>query len=183
MEKLELFVGLLKKENQQQNLVSRGSLEHIWLRHIADSAQLLRFVPRGTSWLDLGSGAGLPGVILSLLRPQDTVTLVESRTKRIEWLERIVTELTLPNCDIRGDRLENLDTTKVGAISARAFAPLPRLIQLAERFSTKDTIWVLPKGRSAIEELDSLPKRLKNLFHVEQSLTSENAGILVGTGL
>lgn len=77
VEKLELFIALLKEENTKQNLISAGSLDAVWLRHIADSAQLLQYVPRETSWLDLGSGAGLPGIIVAILQAQTIVNLVE----------------------------------------------------------------------------------------------------------
>ncbi|MXO86839.1 16S rRNA (guanine(527)-N(7))-methyltransferase RsmG [Altererythrobacter aurantiacus] len=183
LERLELLAHLLKEENERQNLVSRGSLAEVWLRHIADSAQLLSFVPRGTHWVDLGSGAGFPGLVLAIMRPDDKFSLVESRTKRVEWLERATEQLTLANCKVFGQRLEMVETFAAGAITARAFAPLPRLVELAKRFSTKDTVWVLPKGRSAIEEVNGLPRKLRSVFHVEQSRTSSEAGILVGTGL
>ena len=183
VEKLELFIALLKEENTKQNLISAGSLDAVWLRHIADSAQLLQYVPRETSWLDLGSGAGLPGIIVAILQAQTIVNLVESRKRRIEWLFGLVRQLELKNGQVHGARLEDISTFKVGAITARAFAPLPRLIQSAARFSTKETVWVLPKGRSALEERNSLPNRQKLLFHVEQSISSADAGILIGTGL
>ena len=89
MGRLERFVTLLAEENERQNLVSTASLGEVWRRHIVDSAQLLVHVPRGTSpWLDLGTGAGLPGLVIAALRPECEVLMVESRAKRIEWLDR-----------------------------------------------------------------------------------------------
>lgn len=180
-ERLELIVRMLADENQRQNLVSAGSLAQVWQRHIVDSAQLLPFVPRGTSsWLDLGTGAGFPGIVIAALRPDCAVTMVESRAKRIDWLGRLVTALDLPQARVIGSRLELVETFPVRAISARAFAPLPQLLALSARFSTKDTIWLLPKGRSAAQELAEL-SGWSHMFHVEQSLTDPEAGIIVGT--
>lgn len=180
--RLKRLCTLLAEENNRQNLVSAQSLESVWQRHIADSAQLLTFVPRETPgpWLDLGTGAGFPGLVIAALLPDTTVDLVESRTRRIEWLERAATELGLANARIHGARLEQVDSFPVRTISARAFAPLPRLLELSARFSTADTVWLLPKGRSAAQELAEL-SGWQHMFHVEQSITDTEAGVVVGT--
>jgi 16S rRNA (guanine527-N7)-methyltransferase len=178
---LEELVALLQAENRNQNLVSARSLDEVWVRHIADSAQLERFVPRETrTWLDLGTGAGFPGLVLAVLRPSSSFSLIEARTRRCEWLERVAEALDLTNVEVICAKLEHVITTKFDAISARAFAPLDRLIPLAARFSTKHTVWVLPKGRSGAQELASLAG-WHHQFHVEQSLTDAEASIIVGT--
>lgn len=182
VERLKYFVAALKDENEQQNLVAKPTLDIAWQRHIADSAQLLAYVSRETGlWLDLGTGAGLPGLVIAIMRPNRPVMLVESRRKRIDWLERMKTELELPKCEIAGSRLELVETVPAAVISARAFAPMPKLMDLSARFSTGQTTYLLPKGRSAAQELQTLPKKLRKLFHVEQSVTDEEAGIVVGT--
>lgn len=181
MERLDRFVGMLKEENGRQNLVSAGSLGSVWQRHIADSIQLIDFVPRGTGpWLDLGTGAGFPGLVIAIAQPETQVILVESRARRIDWLERVVQELGLDHCRIEGQRLEALPSFEAAVISARAFAPLEKLLSLAKRFSTSDTTWLLPKGRSAEQEVNALPKSLRSMFHVEQSATDDDSGIVVG---
>ncbi|WP_340588209.1 16S rRNA (guanine(527)-N(7))-methyltransferase RsmG [Erythrobacter alti] len=183
MERLTAFIKLLAEENERQNLVSKASLSCVWQRHIADAVQLLDHVPRETSpWLDLGSGAGLPGLILSLVRPDLDIGLVESRRKRFEWLERVKGEFGLSRCTIHGSRLENVESHENAVITARAFAPLGKLLDLSSRFSTRSTIWLLPKGRSGAQELSQQPAKIRAMFHVEQSLTDPEAGILVGTG-
>ncbi len=183
MERLDRFVSLLIEENARQNLVSAGSLSSVWQRHLADSLQLLDHVPRETSpWLDLGSGAGLPGLALAIARPDVEIELVESRRKRIEWLEHIKGELALTNCTVQGSRLELVDTSEIAVITARAFAPLGKLLNLSARFSTRSTVWLLPKGRSGAQELSEQSKSIRAMFHVEQSVTDPEAGILVGTG-
>lgn len=183
LKRLDQLVSALKEENSRQNLVAKSSLEQIWLRHIADSAQLLRWVsdPRGI-WMDLGAGAGFPGLVIAAMRPQQAVILIESRKRRIEWLQRVAHDLGLDNCRVVGRRLEQVDDLEAGVISARAFAPFDRLLRLSARFSTSSTEWVLPKGRSAEQEVQALPRRYRRMFHVEQSLTDAEAGIIVGKG-
>jgi 16S rRNA (guanine527-N7)-methyltransferase len=180
MARLERLVMLLAAENQRQNLVSAASLDAVWSRHIADSAQLLRYVPRETRpWLDLGTGAGFPGLVVAALRPDCRVLMVESRKRRVEWLEHLCAELQMPEARVLGSRLEDVAAEPIAAISARAFAPLDRLLALSARFSTADTIWLLPKGRSAQQELDGL-RGWNHTFHVEPSLTDSQAGVVVG---
>lgn len=180
-ERIECLIALLIEENARQNLVAAASLPVIWQRHIVDSAQLLRYVPRETSssWLDLGTGAGFPGLVVAALWPDFEVFMVESRARRIEWLERVRLALGLNQARVVGTRLEQVETQAFSVISARAFAPLVRLLDLSARFSTKDTLYLLPKGRSAQQELMEL-RGWNHLFHVEQSLTDPEAGVLVG---
>lgn len=179
--RLETLVAMLVEENLQQNLVSAASLDHVWLRHIVDSAQLLPHVPRETStpWLDLGTGAGFPGLVIAALRPECHVVMVESRARRIEWLDRARIAMGLENARVVGQRLELVESFPVNVISARAFAPLEKLLTISSRFSTSDTVWLLPKGRSAKQELEDL-RKWRHMFHVEQSLTDPQAGIIVG---
>lgn len=182
MLRLEALSAALIKENQRQNLISRPSEAQMWVRHIADSAQLLRLVPRETPsrpWLDLGTGAGFPGLVIAALRPEWKIVLVESRARRVEWLEHMVRELDLGNCRVEGRRLELVEHFKTSVISARAFAPLEKLLSLSAPFSTKATTYLLPKGRSAAQELQAMPRKIRGMFHVEQSLTDEEAGIIV----
>ncbi len=181
MEQLDRLAVLLAEENARQNLVSAKSLTEIWQRHIADSAQLLTYVPRETAgaWLDLGTGAGFPGLVAAILRPNMPTVMVESRPRRTEWLNRVCEQLDLANTEVVESRLERLADHSVRVISARAFAPLEKLLEIAVRFSTASTIWVLPKGRSARLELENL-SGWQHKFHVEQSITDAEAGIIVG---
>lgn len=181
MERLDRLIALLAGENARQNLVSVGSLSAVWQRHIADSAQLLAFVPRETRspWLDLGTGAGFPGLVIAAIQPACEVVMVESRARRVEWLSHARSELGLNNAKVIGERLEKVPTFSARVISARAFAPLNRLLELSARFSTEATVWLLPKGRSARQELQAL-RGWHNAFHVEQSLTDREAGVIVG---
>ena len=181
--RLERFAQLLAQENARQNLVSAGSLPFTWQRHFADSLQLLDHVPRGTGpWLDLGSGAGFPGMALAISQPDVEIVLVESRKRRTDWLSQLAEELGLRNCRIVPSRLELVESFSAAVITARAFAPLNKLLALSARFSTPATVWLLPKGRSAAQELAEQALGVRAMFHVEQSQTDPAAGILVGRG-
>jgi len=183
MERLTSLADLLLKENERQNLVARGTLPHIWQRHIVDSAQLLHVsrerLPEG-EWLDLGTGAGFPGLVIAALQPERPVVLVDSRRLRTDWLQTSASALGLTNVEVVLARVEDLPTHSYAVISARAFAPLDKLVTLSARFSTPNTVWLLPKGAGAQHELDVLPESWRHVFHVEQSLTDPNAGIIVG---
>lgn len=177
------FAVLLEEANRTQNLIAAASLPTVWIRHLADSAQLIDHVPRETGpWLDLGSGAGLPGLIIAIMQPEREIVMIESRRLRIEWLNEIIAIFDLRNCRVVGSDVKTAERFDAAIISARAFAPLPRLISLSARFSTNDTCWVLPKGRSAAQEVAALGKKAQKLFHVEQSVTDAEAGIIVGRG-
>ncbi len=181
--RLDTLAALLREENQRQNLVAAATLDQVWVRHIADSAQLL-IVSRGTSgpWLDLGTGAGFPGLVVALLDPSREVVMVESRAKRAAWLESVIAHFDLSGSRVVAARLEMVPTFDAAIISARAFAALERIIALASRFSTPQTRWLLPKGRNGAKELSEMPKSLQTMFHVEQSITDAESVIVVGQG-
>ncbi|MEO0691027.1 MAG: 16S rRNA (guanine(527)-N(7))-methyltransferase RsmG [Pseudomonadota bacterium] len=186
MNRLDRFAQLLLEENARQNLISRASEGGLWLRHFAVSAQLLEYVPRETfskqnpdPWLDLGTGAGFPGLVIAALRPKFPVVLVESRARRVEFLKNCAAQLELNQCTVLGERLERIEPFPASVISARAFAPLDKLLRLSAPFSTKRTRYLLPKGRSAAQELTTQRKSIRSVFHVEHSLTDSDAGIIV----
>jgi 16S rRNA (guanine527-N7)-methyltransferase len=181
MTKLDAFAALLREENARQNLVSRASLDRLWLRHIADSAQLLRFASPSASWVDLGTGAGFPGLIVALLHP-GPVTLIEERRLRAHFLARVAESLGL-RVEIHASKVERLPPRPFDVISARAFAPLGRLLDLGTALSTTKTVWLLPKGRNAQSELAALDSSWQGDFRLEPSVTDANARIIVATGV
>jgi 16S rRNA (guanine527-N7)-methyltransferase len=181
VEKLEAYVAMLRDENARQNLVSGATLENVWERHILDSAQLVRFEPRpGASWIDIGSGAGLPGIVISCL-VQDRVTLLEPRRLRAEFLHKVCESLGLAAKVVcsKAERLEG----SYEVITARAVANLGDLIELSHHLSTTKTVWALPKGRNARQELAEAEKSWQGEFHVEQSVTEANSWIIIGRGV
>ena len=183
--RLEKLEAMLREENLRQNLVSAASLEEVWVRHLADSAQLLDFVPRETGgpWLDLGTGGGFPGLVVAACRPEMPIMLVESRAQRAAWLRLALATLDLRSASVVSMRLERRPSHPTSVISARAFAPLAQLIVLSARFSTPQTHWLLPKGRGGRQELEAMPKSVQEMFHVEQSITDPESVILVGKGV
>jgi 16S rRNA (guanine527-N7)-methyltransferase len=183
LQRLEAFAAFLREENERQNLVSRASLDQLWARHILDSAQLIRFAPAAETWLDLGSGAGFPGLVVALLHPA-RVTLVEERKLRGDFLVRAAALLGVAEkTEIVASRLQAVPTRAFDAISARAFAPLEKLLAAASRFATEETVWVLPKGRNAKSELDAARSSWQGEFRLEPSLTDADAQIIVARGV
>ena len=183
-ERIERFIAFLREEMTAQNLISASTEDSIWSRHIVDSAQLLPLLPEdaemSAGWIDLGSGAGFPGLVVAILKPW-RMTLVESRAKRVDYLNRAIELLDLQgHVVVEGKTLERVGTAPFSVISARAFAPLPRLLDLAARFSTANTTWLLPKGRNAAKELEEATPVWHNDLKVVPSLTDADAGILVG---
>lgn len=184
-ERLCTFETMLRIEATRQNLIAASTLDQLWARHFLDSAQIVDHVKSAHArpkLLDLGSGAGLPGLILALMRPAWRVILVESRRLRVDWLRASAATLGCENVTIEGRNVTQISVLEADIITARAFAPLHRLLSLSARFSTPLTEWVLPKGRVAAQEVSELPHGLREMFHVEHSLSDPTAGVIVGTG-
>ena len=178
-EKLEAYVALLREESGRQNLIAASTLEQIWDRHIIDSVQLVRYEPHaGASWIDIGSGAGFPGIVIACI-VSGPVTLVESRRLRAEFLHKVSESLALGGnvlCS-KAERVEG----KFDAITARAVAPLTQLLKISAHLSTRKTVWALPKGRSAEAELVEAQRTWQGDFRVEPSATDAASFIVVGT--
>ena len=180
----EFLVDRLQSENERQNLVSRNTLADVWVRHIADSAQLLAYAPPSTrNWVDIGSGAGFPGLMVAILRRDWSVTLIEPRRLRVEWLEQMKKELGLETVTVVQSKVERWAGRPYDLISARAVADLTSLLQMTGRLGGRGAKWVFVKGRNARDEITALPPPLRQafVFHVEQSLTSSDASIIVAT--
>lgn len=180
-ERLEAYIALLKEENQRQNLISAATLDQIWERHVLDSAQLVRFEPHsGAAWADVGSGAGLPGIVIACL-VHGPVTLIEPRRLRAEFLTDTVAALGLPA------RVEAVKVERVhGAfdvLTGRAVAPLARFLEISRHLSTGKTVWALPKGRSAQSELAEARRSWQGSFRIEQSVTDDESQIVIATGV
>lgn len=181
LERLEQYVSILQAAAPSQNLIASSTVADVWQRHIADSAQLLRFEPRlGASWVDVGSGAGLPGIVLACFSG-GPVTLVEPRRLRADFLRQVVRELGL-EAKVEQTRIERLSGT-FDVITGRAVAPLPRFLSMCDHLSTRNTVWVLPKGRGAQSELAEARQSWQGMFHVKRSVTDEGSSIIVATGV
>lgn len=153
LDRLDRFAALLRAESGQQNLISASTLDSLWDRHLIDSAQLVRFEPKpGAAWADIGSGAGLPGIVIAAL-VEGPVVLVEPRRLRAEFLQRAVAELGLADrVSVAACRAESA-SGQFDVITARAVAAVDKLLRISTHLSTRNSVWVLPKGRSAQSEL------------------------------
>ncbi len=187
MARLETYAAMLRAENARQNLVAASTLEGdaLWSRHLLDSAQLLALAPPPDSrgWVDVGSGPGLPGLVIAILAPRWRVTLVESRRLRCAFLRDCIAALDLGGqVDVLEMPVERVPPRGFAVISARAFAPLPRLLHVCRHLADNETIWLLPKGKNAVKEKGELPQAWQSMFHVKHSQTDDAAMILVGRG-
>lgn len=179
-ERLRLYVSLLLEEADRQNLISASSRAEIWARHIVDSAQLFLLatdVSRGP-WIDLGSGAGLPGLVVACLTDLP-VKLIETRPLRAAFLRHCAETLNLPHVEVIASKVERAAFAEAaGIISARAYAPLDRLLTSASHLSDENTVWLLPKGRQGKMELEIARRHWQAVFHVEQSITDPESVIV-----
>lgn len=184
VDRLERFVALLAEESKRQNLVAASTLPSVWGRHIVDSAQL---VPLSTdmpaNWCDVGSGAGLPGVVIAVLSHSD-VWLVEPRARRATFLSVVVDALELPNAHVVKARVEALrSAAPMDVITARAVAGLSHLFSLCEHLTAPATRFILPKGRSGLHELALARAEWQGTFHVEQSISDTESTIIIADGV
>jgi 16S rRNA (guanine527-N7)-methyltransferase len=172
--RLKTYAGMLEDWNSRHNLVSRASLADVWRRHFWDSAQLAPLIPQDArSLIDLGSGAGFPGLILAELlkdRPQFRVVLVEATARKCQFLQSVAERLALP-VQIRSARVEELLPEIFDVITARACAPLPELLAYAQRFWGKGTRGFFHKGQNLAVELTRASKswRIKAEQHPSRS--------------
>lgn len=180
--RLERYVSLLLDENNRQNLISSSSEPHVWSRHIVDSAQLLGFASDAATWLDVGSGPGLPGIVIACLSDVP-IALVEPRARRVAFLRACVAALGLDHATVHPVMIDRMPEGRYDAVTARAYAPLSEIFASTIRLTGPSTIWVLPKGRSAETELAVARATWQGVFHVERSATDDQARIVIARGV
>ena len=181
-EKLELLERELRRWQAIKNLVGPATLDRIWDRHIVDSLQLLDLAPDATTWLDLGSGAGFPGLVLAIAGAARglQVHLVESNSRKCAFLRHIA-RLTGASARVHEARLETVVPGFVGkadVVSARALASLPMLLDWTEPLLKAGTMGLFPKGRDAEIELTEARKKWTFEAEILPSLTDPDARIL-----
>ena len=166
LEKFDRYAAMLADWQTRMNLVGPSTLADIWGRHFADSAQLFAMAQgRSGTWLDLGSGAGFPGLVIALLGIEN-VHLIESTAKKCKFLEAVRDELGLrATVQIHNCRVEALPLIGADVISARALANLGQLFEWGLRFAKPKTLWLLPKGDTASDEVAAA--RLRYNFDVD----------------
>ncbi|MDE2693764.1 MAG: 16S rRNA (guanine(527)-N(7))-methyltransferase RsmG [Paracoccaceae bacterium] len=187
LDALKYFEDLVVLWNPAINLISNSSVSDLWSRHIVDSAQLFLFtLPDEGLWLDVGSGGGFPGIVVSIiakeLAPSLRVVLVESDNRKCVFLRTVIRELGL-SVKVINDRIENVKLDDVVYLSARALRNLNSLLFIVENNVSRETVCVFPKGRSYKKELVESQKNWKFDFNLIDSNTSEDSKVIVLKGL
>jgi 16S rRNA (guanine527-N7)-methyltransferase len=181
LSRLKLFVSLLAEWNSRLNLVSSGSLEDVWRRHMWDSAQLAPLIPAKTETLvDLGTGAGFPGLVLALvLRERGALrtVLYEATTKKCSFLAEAASRTGAP-VEIRNGRIEKADREPFDVVTSRACAPMAKLLAYAQPFQKPATINLFLKGQSVGVELTEARKSWKMKL-LEHPSRSDPSGVIV----
>jgi 16S rRNA (guanine527-N7)-methyltransferase len=177
--RLKAYVDLLKCWNIRHNLVSARSLENVWRRHVWDSAQLGALLPaKAKTLVDLGSGAGFPGLVLAeLFRNRLSVTLYEATRKKAEFLA-IAAECLQLRVDIRNVRIESVRGEPFDVLTARALAPLDQLLGYAQHFVAPQTVCLFLKGQSVAAELTEARKSWRMKVSQHQSATNPSGVVL-----
>ncbi len=187
LDRLKIYEGLLRTWQRTINLVSPTTLGDAWHRHFADSAQLLKYAPEGGKfWLDLGSGGGFPGMVLAILlaerNPAARMTLVESDSRKSAFLGEVARKTGVA-VEIRVERSEKAATQLKSqikdVITARALAPLPKLLGLVQPFFSPQTVALFPKGRDAEAEIREARDQFAFDCSLVPSLTDAEARIVI----
>ncbi|MFC7048036.1 16S rRNA (guanine(527)-N(7))-methyltransferase RsmG [Emcibacter nanhaiensis] len=182
-EKLEIYADLLEKWQKRINLVSPTTISDKWWRHFYDSAQVMELLPKerlGTlKILDIGSGAGFPGLVLSVMGAGE-VHLVESNNKKCTFMNQVIRETGAP-ATVHCKRIEELTPFSVDFVTSRALATIDKLLQLLSGFITEETVCLFPKGKTWQEELAEAEKNWQ--FHVEKYTSkTEESGMILKLG-
>jgi 16S rRNA (guanine527-N7)-methyltransferase len=187
--RLARYAEILGQWQKRTNLISPSTLPTLWSRHFADSAQLCALAPNARLWLDLGSGAGFPGLVVGIMqagRPDFRMHLIEANHKKCAFLAEVVRETKAP-VDIHAMRIEDLgesaQSLSPDLVSARALAPLPRLLELAAPFFGERTQGLFLKGREAEAEIAAAHEDWEFDFRLHQSLTAKDSRIVEVSGL
>ena len=175
--KLARYENLVRAERLRQNLVARSTLDRFAVRHVDDASQLLKLAPAGLTWCDIGSGAGLPGMVIAILSG-DPMTLVEPRRLRAEFLRAAALDLNLDNVTVVEAKAEQV-RGQFDVITARAVAETGKLFAMTLHLAHPETRWILPKGRSAQKELEAAMMSWQGEFRLVPSETSDEAHVLV----
>ena len=171
------YLVLLERWQPRINLVSKSTLAHAWQRHILDSAQLVAFYPLNTKHiLDVGSGAGFPGLVLAIMGGVQ-VDLVESDQRKAVFLSTVIRLLGLP-AKVHNQRIETMPNMFPDVITARAVAPVPKLLKILKNNINKDTVCLFLKGSSVQDELTNLQTYSNMITTTHQSLSSPDGVVL-----
>lgn len=156
------YAEMLREQGELRGLIGPREVPRIWERHILNSAAVVPYLPTSGSVADIGSGAGLPGVVVAVMRPELEVLLVEPMERRTTWLTEVVSELELSNVQVRRGRAEEYHGAfEVDAVTARAVAALSKLVRMCMPLVRVGGEMVILKGRSVVEEVEPARKVLR----------------------
>ncbi|SDX37495.1 16S rRNA (guanine(527)-N(7))-methyltransferase RsmG [Paracoccus sanguinis] len=176
--RLATYASLIRKWNPAINLVAPATLANLEERHLADSAQLADLAPADGDWLDIGSGGGLPGLVVAICHPERPTRLVESDRRKVAFLHSAIRTLDLPQCEAVAARIETLAPANARHLSARALAPLSRLVPYLDRhLALGGTGWLM-KGRNWQAELEAAGPLPNYRVIAHPSVTDPEAAIL-----
>lgn len=179
---LTQFSELVERWTVRINLISKASVDGIWERHVADSAQLFELAPEFEHWVDLGSGGGFPGIVIAIIakeaRPEGRITLVESDLRKATFLRTAIRELGL-NAKVIAERIEELPPLGADVLSARALADLPALLEFTELHLAKSGTAIFPKGQNWRKEDEAARQLWSYSLDPVKSKTSAEAAILL----
>lgn len=158
LERLNAYLDMLTRWNRRYRLTASATRSELVVRHVLDSAAVLPFLPPGSK-LDAGSGAGLPGLVIALLQPESAWVLLDSAARKVAFLRHACSELGLANVRVVRERLEGYRPAEPpGAVVARALAPLPKLVRLADHLVRRGSLLVAMLGRRpSVRQLHALP--------------------------
>lgn len=161
---VEKFAERLRSEGELRGLIGPREVPRIWDRHILNSAAVVPFLPRTGLIADVGSGAGLPGVVIAAMRPEATVYLIEPMERRCAWLTEIAEDLSLPNIEVKRGRAEEYHGAfECDAVTSRAVAALDKLARLSLPLVRPGGEMIVLKGRNVSREIDPARKVLRKL--------------------
>ena len=182
-DRLAAYVDLLARWRKTTNLIAESTFPSVWTRHIADSAQLVALAPEARRWIDMGSGAGFPGLVIAIELadvPGAVVRLIESDRRKCAFLREAV-RATGAAATIHPTRVEAVEPASLGpvdAVTARAFAPLPLTLKLARRWIEGGAVGVFPRGESARDQVAALPEATAYAIELLPSVVDAKAAIL-----
>ncbi len=182
-DRLAAYVDLLARWRKTTNLIAESTFASVWTRHIADSAQLLALAPQARRWIDMGSGAGFPGLVIAIQLADvagAAVHLIESDRRKCAFLREAV-RITGAAASVHSQRVEAVEHASLGpvdAVTARAFAPLPLTLKLARPWIDRGAVGVFPRGESARDQVAALPEAASYEIEVLPSVIDARSAIL-----
>ena len=181
LRRLHIYAALLKRWNAAAGLVAESTLPQLWNRHFLDSAQLLDHGPPLAHWLDIGSGGGFPGMVLAIIaaekEPESRFSLIESSGRKCQFLRRVASETGI-RIDLHEARAEKLEPLGADVVTARAVAPLAKLLELAVRHLGCGDLCLFPKGAGRSADISAARRNWTFDLHETPSITEPESAIL-----